>query len=95
VARNRNKATPVLTAQVATQDIVSKVTANGKIQAENKVAMSALVQRDFDRARRRRADHARGRLPAGRVGPARWPGGEGLAPGPDRVAALGMTASGA
>jgi HlyD family secretion protein len=44
IARNRNKATPVLTARVATQDIVSKVTANGKIQAENKVEMSALVQ---------------------------------------------------
>ncbi len=44
VARNWNKATPVLTARVATQDIVSKVTANGKIQAENKVEMSALVQ---------------------------------------------------
>ena len=44
VSRNRNKATPVLTARVATQDIVSKVTANGKIQAENKVEMSALVQ---------------------------------------------------
>jgi HlyD family secretion protein len=43
-SRNRNKATPVLTAKVATQDIVSKVTANGKIQAENKVEMSALVQ---------------------------------------------------
>jgi HlyD family secretion protein len=44
IARNRNQATPVLTARVATQDIVSKVTANGKIQAENKVEMSALVQ---------------------------------------------------
>ena len=44
VSRNWNKATPVLTARVATQDIVSKVTANGKIQAENKVEMSALVQ---------------------------------------------------
>ena len=43
-SRNRNKATPVLTARVATQDIVAKVTANGKIQAENKVEMSALVQ---------------------------------------------------
>jgi HlyD family secretion protein len=41
---NRNKGTPVLTAKVVTQDIVSKVTANGKIQAENKVEMSALVQ---------------------------------------------------
>jgi len=43
-ARSRNKATSVLTARVARQDIVSKVTANGKIQAENKVEMSALVQ---------------------------------------------------
>ncbi len=43
-SRNRNTGTPVLTAKVATQDIVSKVTANGKIQAENKVEMSALVQ---------------------------------------------------
>ncbi len=41
---NRNQGTPVLTAKVVTQDIVSKVTANGKIQAENKVEMSALVQ---------------------------------------------------
>jgi HlyD family secretion protein len=44
VSLNWSKATPVLTARVATQDIVSKVTANGKIQAENKVEMSALVQ---------------------------------------------------
>ncbi len=44
VSLNRNQATPVLTSRVATQDIVSKVTANGKIQAENKVEMSALVQ---------------------------------------------------
>lgn len=44
VVRSRNQATPVLTVRVVTQDIVSKVTANGKIQAENKVEMSALVQ---------------------------------------------------
>ena len=44
VWRSRTQATPVLTGRVATQDIVSKVTANGKIQAENKVEMSALVQ---------------------------------------------------
>ncbi len=44
VSLNWNKATPVLTARVATQDIVAKVTANGKIQAENKVELSALVQ---------------------------------------------------
>ncbi|HEY3120906.1 MAG TPA: efflux RND transporter periplasmic adaptor subunit [Vicinamibacteria bacterium] len=42
-SRQKNKALPVLTAKVQTQDIVSKVTANGKIQAENKVEMSALV----------------------------------------------------
>jgi HlyD family secretion protein len=44
VSINWNKVTPVLTARVARQDIVAKVTANGKIQAENKVEMSALVQ---------------------------------------------------
>jgi HlyD family secretion protein len=44
VGRNWNKATSVLAARVSTQDIVAKVTANGKIQAENKVEMSALVQ---------------------------------------------------
>jgi HlyD family secretion protein len=43
-SRNWNKATPVLTVRIATQDIVAKVTANGKIQAETKVEMSALVQ---------------------------------------------------
>jgi HlyD family secretion protein len=41
---SRKKPTLVLTAKVTTQDIVSKVTANGKIQAESKVEMSALVQ---------------------------------------------------
>ncbi len=42
-SRQKGKAVPVLAAKVETQDIVSKVTANGKIQAENKVEMSALV----------------------------------------------------
>ncbi len=42
-SRNRG-VTKVLTAKVAVQDVVSKVTANGKIQAENKVELSALVQ---------------------------------------------------
>jgi HlyD family secretion protein len=41
--RGKGKAVSVLTAKVAQQDIVSKVTANGKIQAENKVELSALV----------------------------------------------------
>ena len=42
-ARRKGKALPVLTAKVDRQDLVSKVTANGKIQAENRVEMSALV----------------------------------------------------
>jgi HlyD family secretion protein len=42
-AKNRN-VTKVLTAKVEDQDVVAKVTANGKIQAENKVELSALVQ---------------------------------------------------
>lgn len=42
-SHRKGKGVPVLTAKVAQQDIVSKVTANGKIQAENKVELSALV----------------------------------------------------
>ena len=42
-SRNRGVVS-VIAAKVETQDIVSKVTANGKIQAENRVEMSALVQ---------------------------------------------------
>jgi HlyD family secretion protein len=42
-ARYKGKQVPVLAAKVATEDIVAKVTANGKIQAENKVELSALV----------------------------------------------------
>jgi len=41
--RRQGKGVPVLAAKVANEDIVSKVTANGKIQAENKVELSALV----------------------------------------------------
>jgi len=39
----KGQALPVLTARVGKQDIVAKVTANGKIQAENRVELSALV----------------------------------------------------
>jgi len=39
----KDKGLPVLTAKVAKEDIVAKVTANGKIQAENRVDLSALV----------------------------------------------------
>ena len=42
-SRQKGNAVSVLTARVEKQDVVSKVTANGKIQAENKVEMSALV----------------------------------------------------
>jgi len=38
-SRQKGKAVPVLAVRVEKQDIVSKVTANGKIQAENKVEM--------------------------------------------------------
>lgn len=42
---SRNKGVvSVIAAKVETQDIVAKVTANGKIQAENRVELSALVQ---------------------------------------------------
>lgn len=41
--RQRGKGVPVFAAKVAKDDIVAKVTANGKIQAENKVELSALV----------------------------------------------------
>src|SRR3989441_13327230 len=39
----KGRALPVLTARVGKQDIVAKVTANGKIQAENRVELSALL----------------------------------------------------
>ncbi len=39
----KGHAVSVLAAKVAEEDIVSRVTANGKIQAENKVELSALV----------------------------------------------------
>jgi HlyD family secretion protein len=41
--RQKGTPVPVLTAKVETQDVVAKVTANGKIQAENRVELSALV----------------------------------------------------
>ena len=43
VYKDRNKATEVSLAKVKVQDVVGKVIANGKIQAENKVDLSALV----------------------------------------------------
>jgi len=44
VSSKKRNVTRVLTAKVKDEDIVSKVTANGKIQAEKRVELSALVQ---------------------------------------------------
>jgi HlyD family secretion protein len=44
ISSKKKDVTRVLTAKVKEQDVVGKVTANGKIQAENKVELSALVQ---------------------------------------------------
>jgi HlyD family secretion protein len=41
--RQRGNPIPIVSAKVATRDVISKVTANGKIQAENRVELSALV----------------------------------------------------
>lgn len=43
VYRKQHQATEVSVAKVKTQDVIGKVTANGKIQAENKVDLSALI----------------------------------------------------
>lgn len=43
IYKKKHQATEVSVAKVKTQDVVGKVTANGKIQAENKVDLSALV----------------------------------------------------
>jgi HlyD family secretion protein len=43
IYKKKNQATEVSIAKVKTQDVVGKVIANGKIQAENKVDLSALV----------------------------------------------------
>jgi HlyD family secretion protein len=43
IYKKKNQATEVSVAKVKVQDVVGKVIANGKIQAENKVDMSALV----------------------------------------------------
>src|SRR5438876_4134808 len=43
IYKKKNRATEVSVAKVKLQDVVAKVTANGKIQAERKVDLSALV----------------------------------------------------
>jgi len=43
IYKKKNQATEVTLAPVKVQDVVGKVVANGKIQAENKVDLSALV----------------------------------------------------
>lgn len=57
---SRNKGVvPVIAAKVETQDIVAKVTANGKIQAENRVELSALVMGQIVNLRVREGDRVR------------------------------------
>jgi HlyD family secretion protein len=56
----RNKGiVKVNVAPVAVQDIVSRVTATGKIQAENRVEMSALVQGQIVNLKAKEGDHVR------------------------------------
>jgi HlyD family secretion protein len=43
ISSRKKPAIPVIAAKVQTQGVVAKVTANGKIQAENRVELSALV----------------------------------------------------
>jgi hypothetical protein len=45
--RHKGKAVPVLAAKVEKQDIVAKVTANGKIQAEKKVDLAFVLSQEF------------------------------------------------
>ncbi len=57
---SRNKGVvPVVAATVEPQDIVAKVTANGKIQAENRVELSALVMGQIVNLRVKEGDRVR------------------------------------
>jgi HlyD family secretion protein len=57
-SRNKN-VVPVIAATVETQDIVAKVTATGKIQAENRVELSALVMGQIVNLRAKEGDRVR------------------------------------
>jgi HlyD family secretion protein len=56
-SRQKGQALPVLVARVEKQDIVAKVTANGKIQAENRVELSALVMGQIVNLATHEGDH--------------------------------------
>ena len=57
---SRNKGVvPVIAAKVETQNIIAKVTANGKIQAENRVELSALVMGQIVNLRAKEGDHVK------------------------------------
>ena len=58
-SRRRNQATDVSIAKVKLQDVVAKVTANGKIQAEKKVDLSALVMGQIVNLVVREGDHVK------------------------------------
>src|SRR5499426_4692765 len=58
--RNKDKDVPrVTTAKVEKIDLVAKVTANGKIQAKNKVDMSALVMGQIVNLAVKEGDHVK------------------------------------
>jgi HlyD family secretion protein len=57
--KKRNRATEVSVAKVKLQDVVAKVTANGKIQAEKKVDLSALVMGQIVNMVVREGDHVK------------------------------------
>src|SRR5262245_61823323 len=59
VQKKRNQATEVSVAKVKLQDVVAKVTANGKIQAEKKVDLSALVMGQIVNLVVREGDHVK------------------------------------
>src|SRR5262245_43709087 len=59
VQKKRNQATEVSVAKVKLQDVVAKVTANGKIQAEKKVDLSALVMGQIVNMVVREGDHVK------------------------------------
>jgi HlyD family secretion protein len=59
VYKKNHQATEVSMAKVKMQDVVGKVTANGKIQAENKVDLSALVMGQIVNLVVREGDHVK------------------------------------
>ncbi len=59
IYKKKHQATEVSVAKVKVQDVVGKVTANGKIQAEKKVDLSALVMGQIVNLQVREGDHVK------------------------------------